>query len=128
LTPSERKKRSVSTAGLAEGLREPPRAGALVDFELPQAVLRVHEAEAELRVFDRARLDRRDAVRIALDADLGARAGDAQRAVGLRQHPLRVDPEGGRDKQHEQQHRDRDATQPFHRMPLKNESLRLTTR
>ena len=68
----------------AEGLGQAARADAPMRLELPQAVLRMHEAEAEHRVLARLRLDGRDAGGVALDADLVAQADEAQAAVGLR--------------------------------------------
>jgi len=49
----------------AEHFGETPGADAAIHFELPQAVLRMHEAERELRIGFRFRKNVRDAVPIA---------------------------------------------------------------
>ena len=59
-----------------------------------------------------AALDRRNAVRVALDAHLGAEAVDRQRAVGARQRRSSVEP--GERRHGDQQQRQQQQTQPPH--------------
>ena len=54
-------------------------------FHLPEAVLRVHEAEREARILQAGREDVRNAVAVAQDLDRAAEAGEADLALGLRQ-------------------------------------------
>jgi hypothetical protein len=51
--------------GRSEHFRERARTEPPIHLHLPQAVLRVHEAEGEMRVLDRRGIDVRDAVAVA---------------------------------------------------------------
>ena len=102
---------------LAEGLGEAAGADAAVRLHLPQAVLGMCDAEAEVGVVDAAGADGGDAVGVALDAGLAQRAGQRELALGARQHALRV-PEAGRSGQDDQpQQAQGRALDPLHRHP-----------
>jgi hypothetical protein len=60
----------------AEDFGQPAGAEAAVDLELPQAILRMREAEREVRVALGAREDMRHAVRVAQDFDRGAHSAE----------------------------------------------------
>jgi hypothetical protein len=79
-----RRNRSAGSAR-AEHLGEPAGAGAPVHLHLPQAVLRVHEAEREVRITLGAGEDVRDAVAVAQDFDRRLEPRNAQRAFDPRQ-------------------------------------------
>jgi hypothetical protein len=72
-------------AASAEHLGQATGADAPVHLELPQAVLRVHEAEREVRVALRSGKDVRHAVGVAQDLDRGADPRDRNFALELRQ-------------------------------------------
>jgi hypothetical protein len=104
---------AVQRAG-AEGLGEPAAADALVRLELPEPVLRMHEAQRIGRVVFVRGADGGNAVGVALDAHLACQARRAQVAVGLRQHAPRI--HRGSHQAGQQQHDDQaqPPAQPTH--------------
>jgi hypothetical protein len=97
-----------------------------VRLELPQAILRMREAEAEHHVLDRAGADRRDAVRVALDAHACLRPRDVDRAARLRQRAPGVAAEHRGEQQRQQRQSEQATAQPLHSIDSRRESARLT--
>jgi hypothetical protein len=76
----------------------------------------MHEPEPEYRVALAGGADGRDAVRVALDAQLPLQAGQRDLATGLRQCALRIPAQrAGHGGQHKQQRQRQAACPSFHR-------------
>ena len=85
-TDAERAQEPVSVErSTPQHFGQTPGSDAPVHFELPQPILRMHEAKRELRVGFGFRKDVRDAVRIAQHFGFGAQARHLDRASDLRQ-------------------------------------------
>ena len=74
----------------AEHLGEAPGGDAPVHLELPEPVLRMHEAERELRVGFRLRKYVRHAVLVAQHLDRSAEARHRDLAAGRRQRQAQI--------------------------------------
>lgn len=98
-----------------EHLRQPPRGDAPLHLHLPEPVLGMHEAEGEIGVGHRLRLDMRNAVAVAHDLDLGTRADQPERAGGTGQGLLQDEPAAAGDRHDRHQKPEKNAAHPDHR-------------
>ena len=82
---------SVSSAVLAEQLREPAGGHVPAHVHLEEPLLRVHEALRPHQVLERVAVQLGDAVVVADDGHRALQPGQVQLAVGLRERPAGED-------------------------------------